>query len=76
MLAVLVDCDSRKLGGNTLLIRFKEVYLATHTCRELLQFVLNSYLELPELVSSVEQVTMFCVKQQECVQPESSIKKK
>jgi hypothetical protein len=52
MLAVLVESDNRKLGGNTLLIPFEEVWLAANTCRELLQFVLSSHLELPELLSS------------------------
>ena len=63
MLTVLVEYDARKLGGNTLLIPFEEVWLATNTCRELLQFVLSSQLKLPELLSSAQQVKMFCVKQ-------------
>jgi len=54
MLTVLVEPDNRKLGENTLLIPFEEVWLATNTCRELLQFVLSSHLELPELLSSAQ----------------------
>ena len=72
MLTVLVEYDARKLGGNTLLIPFEEVWLATNTCRELLQFVLSSHLELSELLSSAQQVKMFCVKQQEFVQTGSA----
>ena len=64
MLSVLVEYDFRKLGGNTLLIPFEETWLATNTCRELLQFVLTSQLELPELLSTAQQITMFCAKQQ------------
>ena len=48
MLAVLVEYDARKLGGNTVLIPFQEVWLAANTCRELLQFVFSSHLELPD----------------------------
>ena len=65
MLSVVVEYDSRKLGGNTLLIPFEETWLSTNTCRELLQFVLTSQLELPELLSTAQQVKMFCVKQHE-----------
>jgi hypothetical protein len=67
MLSVLVENDSRKLGGNTLLIRFEETWLATNSCRDLLQCVLTSHLELPDLLSTAEQVKMFCVKQKEFV---------
>jgi hypothetical protein len=62
MLTVLVECDGRKLGGNTLLIPFEETWLAINTCRELLQFVLSSHLEQPELLSSAQRVKMFCLK--------------
>ena len=67
MLTVLVEYDARKLGGNTLLIPFQEVGLAANTCRELLQFVLSSHLELAELLSSAQQVKMFWAKQQDFV---------
>ena len=76
MLSVLVEYDSHKLGGNTLLISFEETWLATNSCRELLlQCVLTSHLELPELLSTADQVKMFCVKQYEFVQAGSSSKK-
>ncbi len=75
MLSVLVEYDSRKLGGNTLIIPFEETQLATHTCRELLHFILTSQLELPELLSTAQQVKMFCVKQHEFLQAGSGSKK-
>ncbi len=65
MLTVLAEHNSRKLGGNTFLIPFEETWLATRTCRELLQFVLASHLKQPDLLSTVEHVKMFCVKQHE-----------
>ena len=68
MLSVLVEYDSHKLGGNTVLIPFEEIWLPTNTCRELLQFVLTSQLELPELLSTAQRVKTFCVKQHEFVQ--------
>ncbi len=75
MLSVLIEYDFRKLGENTLLIPFEETLLATNSCRELLQCVLTSHLELPEFLSTVEYVKMFCVKQQEFVHAGSSSKK-
>jgi hypothetical protein len=75
MLTVVVECDGRKLGGNTLLIMLEETWLAGNTCREMLQFVLSSHLEQPELLYAAEQFKMFCAKQQEFVQPGSCSKK-
>jgi hypothetical protein len=65
MLTVLVEQDSRKLGGNTLLIPFEESWLANNSCRELLQFVLSKHLELPDVLVATSQVKMFCMQQQE-----------
>jgi hypothetical protein len=67
MLTVVVECDGRKLGGNTLLIPFEETWLAGNTCREMFQFVLSSHLEQPELLYAVEQDKMFCAKKQDFV---------
>jgi hypothetical protein len=52
-------------AGNTLIIPFEETWLAANTCRELLQFVLRLQLELPEILSTAQQVKMFCVYQHE-----------
>ena len=68
MLTVLVEYDGRKLGRNTLLIPFKDTWLALNTCRDMLQLVLSSHLELPDLLYAAEQIKMFCAKQQEFVQ--------
>ena len=75
MLTVVVECDGRKLGGNTLLIPFEETWLAGNTCRDMLQFVLSSHLEQPELLYAAEQVKMFCAKHPEFAQPGSCSKK-
>ncbi len=56
MLSVLVEYDSHKLGGNTLLIPFKETWLATNTCYEVLKFVLTSQLETPKLIFTAQHV--------------------
>ena len=50
MLTILVEQDLRKLGGNTLLIPFEESWLGNNSCRQLLQFVLNGHLELPDVL--------------------------
>jgi len=36
MLTVLVEYDSCKLGGKTLVIHFEETWLTTNTCREMM----------------------------------------
>ena len=64
MLTVLVEQDSRKLGENTLLIPFEESWLGNNSCRQLLQFVLNAHLELPDVLVA-SQVKMYCMRQQE-----------
>ncbi len=58
-----------------MLIPFEETWLATHTCRDLLQFVLTPQLELPELLYMAQQVKIFCVKQKEFLQAGSGSKK-
>jgi hypothetical protein len=41
MLTVQVEVDSRKLGGSALLLPLKDAWLASTTCRQLLQHVLD-----------------------------------
>ena len=65
MLTILVEQDSRKLGGTTLLIPFQELWLINNTCRQLLQFVLNEHLNLPDVLVGASQVKMFCMQQEE-----------
>ncbi len=76
MLTSLVEHNTRNLGRNTLLIPFEETWLAANTCRELLQFVIASHLEQPQLLSTAKHVKIYCVKQQKFVQMESGYKKK
>jgi hypothetical protein len=62
MLTILVEVDSKKLGGNMLLLPFEETWLAANTCRELLLQVLVQQLDRPTAVVTAEQVKMFCSK--------------
>ena len=64
MLTVLVEQNSRKLGGNTVLIPFQESWLGNKSCRQLLQFVLNEHLEQPDVLSVASEVKMYCMQQQ------------
>ena len=45
MISILVEVDSKKLGGNMLLIPFEEAWLASNTCREILNNVLVHHLD-------------------------------
>ena len=65
MLTILVEQDSRKLGGSTLLIPFDESGLANNFCRELHAKVLCEHLELSDVLALASQVKMFCMQQQE-----------
>jgi hypothetical protein len=65
MLKIIVEQDSRKLGGSTLLIPFKEAWLEENTCRDLLRLALADHLDLPNALGTTEQVKMLCMRQQE-----------
>jgi hypothetical protein len=65
MLSVVVEQDSRKLGGNTILIPFQDIWLINNTCRQLLQYVLNEHLNLPDVLVAASQVKMYCMQQEE-----------
>jgi len=43
MLSVYVDLDSRQLGGSALLLPLKVAWLAFHTCRRIVQHVLDGH---------------------------------
>ncbi len=64
MLTVLVEPDSRRLGGNPFLIPFQESWLTNNTCRELLQIVLNEHLRLPNVLATASEVKMYCMQQE------------
>jgi len=65
MLTVQVEVDCRRLGGSSLLIPFQDAWLASHTCRDLLQQVLDQHLGGSDALSTAENVTLFCSKRQE-----------
>jgi hypothetical protein len=65
MLTVIVEQDSRKLGGNALLIPFQDSWLTNNTCRQLLAFVLDVHLKLPDVLAATSEVKMFCIQQEE-----------
>ena len=66
MMTIRVELDNRTLGS-ILLIPFTETWLADHSCRQLLENVLSSHLNEPDLLSNAESVKMFCLKQQDTV---------
>ena len=65
MLTIVVEQDSRKFGGSTLLIEFDKSWLAKNSGRELLANVLCEHLELSDVLASTSQVKIFCMQQQE-----------
>ena len=64
-ITVQVEVDSRRFGGSSLLIPFKDVWLASHTCREMLQQVLTENLNGVEVLENAEQITCFVSKRQD-----------
>jgi len=65
MLAVIVEQDSRKLGGNALLIPFQDSWSTNNTCRQLLVFVFNGTLQLPDVLAAASEMKVFCMQQDE-----------
>jgi hypothetical protein len=63
MMTVQVELDSRRLGGSALLIPFADSMLASTTCRQLLQQVLTEHLDQPDLLATLEKVSLFVIKQ-------------
>ena len=67
MLIVHVELDSRRLGGSLSLIPFADAQLSSHTCRDILQNVLDIHLERPTALLTAEVVHMYCIKQHDTV---------
>ena len=67
MLTIQVEVDSRRLGGSSLLVPFKDAWLASHTCRELLHQVLNQNSDRSDALVTADQITLFCSKKLDCV---------
>ncbi len=65
MMTLQVEVDSRRLGGTSLLIPFKDVWLASHTCREMLQQVLTENLNEIDVLENAEQITLLVSKRQD-----------
>jgi hypothetical protein len=63
MMTIQMDLDNRTMGS-ILLIPLTEAWLADHTCRRLLENVLNTRPYEADLLSNAESVKMFCLKQQ------------
>ena len=61
MMTVQIALDSRTIGGNEMLIPFEDTRLADHTCRQFLSHVLDTHLERPEVLATVDNVRLFCV---------------
>ena len=64
MLTIQVEVDSQRLGGSSLLIPFKDAWLASHSCRELLRQVLDQNLDGSDALVTAVQVSLFCSKKQ------------
>jgi hypothetical protein len=63
-----VELNSRKLGGNALLIPSADTMLVSTTCRQMLQeVVLSEQLHQPDLLATVEKVSIFAIKQHDNV---------
>ena len=62
MLNVQVVLDSHTIGGSTMLIPFEVAWLGEHTCRQMLEHVLNVHFQRPEVLATVELVTLMCVR--------------
>jgi len=58
-LTIQVEVDSRRLGGRSPLIPFKDAWLASHTCREMLQQVLDQNLDGSDALVNTEQIALF-----------------
>ena len=67
MMTIQVELDSRRLGGSALLIPYADNILASTTCRQMLQGVLTDHLQQPDLLATVEKVSMHIIKQQDNV---------
>jgi hypothetical protein len=63
LLTILVELDSRKLGGSMLLLSFSMQWLEANKCREMLMSVLTMHLDQPTTLAFAESVKMFCTKQ-------------
>ncbi len=64
VMTIVVQLDSRRLGGSMLLLPFDVAWLSSNTCREMLKLVLIEHLDRPAALATAEVVCMFCTKQE------------
>jgi hypothetical protein len=64
VITIQVELDCRKLGGSMLLLPFDGLWLGSNTCREMLNQVLDGYLDRPTALATAEVVKMICTKQE------------
>ena len=64
VLTIVVELDSRRLGGSMVLLPFDVVWLSSNTCREMLKLVLIEHLDRPTALAAAEVVKMLCTKQE------------
>ncbi len=63
MLTVQVDLDSRQRGGSALLLPLKDAWLASHTCRQFMQYVLDGHFtDKKDALARAESVALYYVK--------------
>ena len=63
MITIQVELDSRRLGGSAMLIPHADIIWASTTCRQILQGVLTDHLQQPDLLATVEKVSMLIIQQ-------------
>jgi hypothetical protein len=71
VITIVVELDSRRLGGSMMLLPFGIAGLSSNTCREMLKLVLIEHLDRPTALAIAEVIKMFCTKQE--VMTESGI---
>jgi hypothetical protein len=64
VITIVVELDSRRLGGSMLLLPFDVAWLSSNTCREMLKLVLNEHLDRPTALATAEVVKRLCTKQE------------
>ncbi len=65
MITIQVELDSRRLWGSALLIPYADIILESTTNRHMLQGVFTDHLHKPDLLATVEKVSMHIIKQQD-----------
>ena len=67
MMTIQVELDGRRIGGSALLIPYADTWLASTSCRQFLEQVINERLHQHDALNTTEQVSMFFIKQHDNV---------